>query len=61
MKTALITGASRGIGAACAEKFSREGYDVIINYNRSENPAREISGKLNCRAIRADVSYVRQV
>ncbi len=61
MKTALITGASRGIGAACAEKFSREGYDVIINYNRSEKPARELSGKLNCRAIRADVSDVRQV
>lgn len=61
MKTVLITGASRGIGAACAEKFSREGFDVIINYNRSEKEALALADKLHCRALRADVSDARQV
>ena len=32
--TVLITGASRGIGRACAEVFAREGMNIIINYNK---------------------------
>ena len=35
----LITGASRGIGAAAARLFAREGWDVAINYNRSRAEA----------------------
>ena len=35
MSTVLITGASRGIGKACAELFAENGYDVVINYNNS--------------------------
>ncbi|MBQ3416352.1 MAG: SDR family oxidoreductase [Ruminococcus sp.] len=34
-KTVLITGASRGIGAACADRFAKEGYNVVINYHSS--------------------------
>lgn len=38
-KNVLITGASQGIGKACAILFSQNGYRVFINYNKSENSA----------------------
>lgn len=66
MGTVLITGASRGIGSACALAFAREGYDVAVNYNKSKDNAetlvREISS-LGVRAIavQADVSDSAQV
>lgn len=39
MKTALVTGASRGIGTACAIALAKMGYNIIINYNNSEERA----------------------
>jgi len=38
---ALITGAATGIGRAAAEALAAAGYDVVINYSRSESAARE--------------------
>ena len=38
-KTAIITGASRGIGMATAKLMALTGYDVVIQYNSSENEA----------------------
>lgn len=46
MKTVLITGSSKGIGAACARKFASEGYNVIIHYNNSENEALSLKEEL---------------
>jgi 3-oxoacyl-[acyl-carrier protein] reductase len=61
MSTVIITGAARGIGAASAEIFAKSGYNVVINYNTSENEANELCRRLNkaggrAIAVQADVS-----
>ncbi len=61
MKRVLITGASRGIGAACARVFAKSGYGVIINYNYSEEEALRLAEEIGAETIRADVSDSAQV
>jgi len=61
MKTVLITGATRGIGEAIARAFLSSGYNVIINYNTSEEKAKKLEAELGCTAIQADVSNLKQV
>ena len=41
-KVAVVTGASRGIGRAIALELARKGAMVVINYNGSEERAREV-------------------
>ena len=60
MKTALVTGGARGIGAAIAEKLKKSGYNVVINYFSSEESARKMAEN-GFFAVRADVSDERQV
>ena len=45
-KVALVTGASRGIGAAIARRLSGSGCAVAVNYNRSEEAARRLVEEL---------------
>ena len=44
---ALITGASRGIGAATARLLAREGWNVAINYNTSREAAEQLAAELS--------------
>lgn len=53
MKTALITGSSRGIGAACAAALSRAGYAVCINCIERTDKAAELAEKINAEGGRA--------
>lgn len=59
-KTVLITGASRGIGAATAKLFADNGYTVIINYNNSREKAEALAEETGGFAVKADVSDVLQ-
>ncbi len=66
-KRVLITGASRGIGAACAKKFAENGFSVVINYRESDHKAAALAahcldiGAKDTRAIKADVSKSEDV
>lgn len=61
MNTVLITGASRGIGAASAREFAAKGWHVVINYNKSEEKAISLAKELNASVFRADVSKANEV
>ena len=54
-KIALITGGSRGIGAACVRLFARSGYAVVFLANRSADKAQALTDEL--RAEGCDVAY----
>ena len=54
-KIALVTGASRGIGRACAIALGKKGYTVIINYNSNEDAANEVKGIIEAAGSEADI------
>jgi len=65
-KVALVTGASRGLGNAIAERFALLGADVIVNYASSYLAAQELVKTIEglgrrAIALKADVSKVSEI
>ena len=66
-KVVLVTGSAKGIGRSTVIEFAKRGYDVVINYRRSELEAtllkKEIESNYNVNvlSIRADVSNEDEV
>ena len=61
MKTVIVTGGSRGIGAAIVVELAKNNYNVVLNYNNSEEKAKKIQKELkeqgiNIEIFKADVS-----
>lgn len=66
MKTVIVTGGSRGIGAAIVKELAKSGYNVVLNYNKSVDAAKKIQDKLksqniNIEIFKADVSKREEV
>ncbi|MCA9054364.1 MAG: SDR family oxidoreductase [Planctomycetaceae bacterium] len=63
---ALVTGSATGIGRACAVRFAKLGYDVVVNYSQSDEDAEETVALVedagaNSLLIRCDVSADAEV
>ncbi len=59
MANVLITGGSRGIGAACVRAFSKEGHSVVFLWEKAADAAKQLEHETGARGIRADIGDPR--
>lgn len=55
MKTVIVTGGSRGIGAAIVKELAKENYNIVLNYNNSEEAAKQIQKELEEQNIKIEI------
>jgi 3-oxoacyl-[acyl-carrier protein] reductase len=60
-KRVLVTGASGGIGSACAREFSREGAEVVVHYHLGRDRADAVAREIGGTAIGADLTDEAEV
>lgn len=60
-KVALVTGGSRGIGAAISRELARAGAKVVVNYRAGQEAADEVAEEIGGLAVQADVSKPEEV
>ena len=65
-KTAIVTGASRGIGAAIAKRFAAEGAKIIVNYRSNASAAKAVVQAIeadggHAMALQADIANPKEV
>src|SRR5512133_4248580 len=60
-KRVLVTGASGGIGSACAREFSREGAEVVVHYHLGRDRAEAVAQEVGGTAIGADLTDEAEV
>ena len=66
MKTVIVTGGSRGIGAAIVKKLAKRGYNVVLDYNKSKEEAQKIQKEkkeknIDIEIFKANVSNREEV
>ena len=61
MSTIVITGGSRGIGAAAVELFASRGHEVFFLYEKNHEAAQEVAAKTGAKAICCDVADAKAV